>query len=566
MEEVKREQMPVDVVMVGAGVASLSTAYQLVKRVNERNQRIDKGEIGGDKIGPLEIAILEKTKRVGDAILSGAVMDPRGIEMVMPDWKDQGAPIESPVTSDATFFFSKNRAFKFPINPPPLRQHGNYIVSLCKLTRWFAEKVQGMGVNIFEGFAAAQLLYDEKGRVIGVRTGDKGVNKKGEKKQNFEPGIDIMAKVVVLGEGVRGNLTRDHIWRVGLDRDRNPPSFGTGVKEVWEIKPDRFKKGVVYHTMGFPQRKGVMGGGWIYGMDLNLLSLGYVTWLSYSDPFTDPHKDFQTFKSHPFIKSILEGGKMVQYGAKAVSVGGYYSIPKMAGDGWMLVGESANLVDGQRLKGIHLAFASGKWAGDAAFEAFLAKDFSEATLKAYPESFEQSTFKRELMKSRNFHQAFENGFSLGLIRTGIQQILGGRDLFGNRLRSVADVRHVKKISDYYENSSTQVPTVKYDNQFLYDKLTDVYNSGAIHDEDQPSHLIVADTNLCVERCAREYGNPCNQFCPAQVYEMEVVEGKRRLTVNASNCVHCKTCDLMDPYDNIRWVVPEGGGGPQYTIL
>lgn len=566
MEEIKHEQMPVDVVIVGAGVASLSTAYQLVKKVNEHNQKIEKGEIQGEKIGPLEIAILEKTQQVGDAILSGAVMDPSGIEMLMPDWKEQGAPIESEVTGDATYRLTKNGAIKFPFTPPPLRQHGYYIVSLSKMTRWLAQKVQGMGINIFEGFASSQLLYDENNRVIGVRTGDKGINKKGEKKSNFEPGIDIMAKVVILGEGVRGSLTRDHTSKLGLDQGKNPPSFATGVKEVWELKPDRFPKGMVYHLMGFPQKKGIMGGGWLYGMDNNNLSIGYATWLSSSDPFFDPHKNLQMFKTHPFIKKILGGGKLVQYGAKVVSVGGYYSIPKIVGDGWMIVGEAANIVDGQRLKGVHLAFASGKMAGDTIFNALKAKDFSENQLNSYPEAFEKSNFKKNLLLSRNFHQAFDKGYPLGLIRTGFQQILKGRDIFGDKLKAEPDVKHLKKVAEFYGTANAKPTEMKFDNTYLYDKLTDVYNAGSIHEEDQPSHLVVTDTNICADRCTQEYGNPCTRFCPAQVYEMDKTNGNTQIKLNPSNCVHCKTCDIMDPYDNIRWVVPEGGGGPRYTIL
>lgn len=566
MENITREKLEVDVLLVGSGVASLATAYQLAKQVQDHDAAVDAGTLSEPKIGPLEIAIIEKTQDIGNAVLSGAVMDPRGIEWLMPDWKERGAPIEAAVCEDYTYFLTEKKALKFPITPPPLRQHGYYIISLSKFTRWLAEQVQAMGVNIYTGFAGSEVLYDGN-RVTGIRIGDKGISKKGEQKGNFEAGIDIMAKVTVLGEGVRGNLTRDHIAKLGLDKGKNPPSFATGVKEVWEIKPGKFTRGMVYHTMGFPQTNTSIGGGWLYGMDNNLLSLGYVTWLSYRDPQVDPHRNFQNFKTHPLIREILKDGKMVQYGAKAVSVGGYYSIPKTIGDGFMLVGESANMVDGQRLKGVHLAICSGILAGNAALNAFKKKDFSEAAFKSYPEEFEKSWMKKDLMLSRNFHQAFENGFAVGMVRSGIQAALKGMDLLGNRLEAHRDRDHMQKIQEFYGSKTDIAPKpLKFDNQYLYDKLTDVYNAGAMHEEDQPSHLVVPDRDLCSVRCTQEYGNPCTKFCPAQVYEMDNENGKRELKLNPSNCVHCKTCDIMDPYVNIRWVVPEGGGGPRYTLL
>lgn len=565
MEDIVREKMEVDVLLVGAGPASLSAAYEIAKSAAEHDALVEKGELKSAPIGPLNICVLEKCREVGDSILSGAVMDPRGIEKLMPDWKERGAPIESIVTHDAAYFLTKSKGIKFPLTPPPLQQHGNYIISLSKWVRWMNGILQEMGVNIFTGFAGTKVLT-ENGRVIGVRTGDKGIGKNGERKDNFEAGIDILAKVTILGEGVRGSLTRDLIKEMGLDKNSNPPSYGTGVKEVWELRPGAFDKGMVYHTMGFPQRKGVMGGGWLYGMDNNLLSIGWVTWLSYADPFTNPHENFQMYKNHPMIRKILEGGKMVQYGAKAVSVGGYYSIPKMAIDGCLLIGESANLVDGQKLKGVHMAIASGQMAGQTVLKAFLKGDFTEATLVDYPIAFESSYLKEDLMLSRNFHQSFEHGFLPGLIRSGMQTVLKGRDPLGDQLPAVRDVEHMEKIAHFHGDPKAAYETMKYDGKVTFDKLTDVFSAGSIHEEDQPSHLVVHDTDLCAVKCAEEYGNPCTKFCPAQVYEMEEKEGKNQLKLNPSNCVHCKTCDIMDPYINIRWVTPEGGGGPQYTVL
>lgn len=565
MAETEREKMQVDVLLVGCGVASLACAYQIAKKIKIHDEAVEQGKIQAKKIGPVEIAILEKTADIGGAICSGAVMDPSSISQLIPNWRELGAPVESDVLEDAVYYFTKNKALRFPITPPPLRQHGYSIISLSKFTRWLAEQVQALGVNIFTGFAGSQVLYDGQ-KVIGVRTGDKGIDKQGNRKSNFEAGIDILAKVTLLGEGVRGSLTRDHINKLELDHGVNPPSFATGVKEVWELKDGAFEKGCVFHTMGFPQKRGLIGGGWLYGMDNNLLSLGYVTWLSYRDPYADPHQNFQTFKSHPFIKKILSGGKMIQYGAKAVSVGGYYSIPKITGDGFLLIGESANLVDGQRLKGVHLAIGSGMLAGITVFEALKKNDFSEAFLKQYQDRFENSEMKQELLLSRNFHQAFDSGFLIGMARTGIQSVLKGRDLLGDRLKSALDRSHMEKRSAFHGLTDSLPTPPKYDNLYLYDKLTDVYNSGTMHEEDQPSHLQVPNLDLCSVQCTQEYGNPCTRFCPAQVYEMEEANGKLHLKINASNCVHCKTCDIMDPYTNIRWVTPEGGGGPRYTLL
>lgn len=561
----QHEQLEMDVLLVGAGPASLAAAYQLAKCAKEHDDAIDKGIKQGKKLGELNIAVIEKTRDVGDAILSGAIMVPRAMDELMPDWRQKGAPVEAVIDDPGAFWFTKNGAIRFPVTPPPLSDRGGLSISLSKFTRWFRGIVEGMGVNIFTEFSGRELLYDGE-RVLGVRTGDKGISKKGEKKPNFEPGVEIVAKVTVLGEGPRGSLTRDHIWRQKLDHGKNPAIFATGVKEVWEIPDGRFPKGAAYYTMGFPQDKGFIGGGWLYSMGGNQISIGYVTWLSYADPLQNPHENFQRWKTHPYLRKVLDGGKMVQYGAKTVNVGGYYSIPKMYGDGWMLVGESANLVDGQKLKGIHLAIKSGQLAGDVAFEALLKGDSSAATLKAYEDAFEKSWMKEELWESRNFHQAFDSGFWPGMVRGGLQFLLGGRDVLGDKLAAHSDVSHMKKIPEFYGGSEGKHETLKFDGHYLFDKLQDVYLAGSIHEEDQPSHLVVKNTNICVSPCTEEYGNPCVQFCPAAVYEMDGSSAARHHKINASNCVHCKTCDLMDPYDNIRWVTPEGGGGPRYTIL
>jgi electron-transferring-flavoprotein dehydrogenase len=545
--------MPVDVLFVGAGPASLAAAYHLLTLVERQ----------GD-VTPPEIAVIEKGKALGAHAISGAVMDPRALAELMPDFREQGFPFESEVTDDEVLLLTNSGSFPLPFTPPPLRNHGNYIVSISKLVRWLGEKVEAKGAFIVPEFGGREPLY-EGARVSGVRMSDRGVSKEGHPKGNHQPGADITARVTVLGEGPRGSLTKMVVARYRLDEGRDPQVYATGVKETWRLRPGAFPKGKVVHTMGFPLDAKTFGGGFAYGCDGDVLSLGFVTGLDYWHPDTDPHSELQRFKTHPRVAKWLEGGEVLSYGAKTIPEGGWFARPQPWFDGGLLVGDSGGFLNSMRLKGIHLAIKSGMLAAETIFEGLLKNDLSAKQLATFEQRIERSWIKDELWGVRNFHQAMSAGLWPGLARTGFQIVAGGRDLFGGHLRGHAGHRRMRKRSEVGANGRAK-PT--YDNQKLFDKVTNVFQSGTMHEEDQPVHLQVADTELCRTRCAEEYGNPCQHFCPAAVYEMvdDPQRGGKRLHINASNCVHCKTCDIMDPYQVITWVAPEGGGGPAYRDL
>jgi len=544
----EREVLEVDVLIVGGGPAGLAAAYHL-RQLN----------------GDVSIAVLEKGKEIGAHTISGAVMDPRGIQELMPDWKEKGAPIEQPVDEDHVLFLTEGRKFELPIVPPPLQNHGNYIISLNKFTRWFGEQVEHSGVDIFAGFAGRELLVED-GKVAGVQTGDKGIDKQGHKKGNFEPGIDIRAKITILAEGSRGSLTKQLVKTFHLDRDRNPQVYAVGVKEVWDVPKEKKTGGRVIHTMGWPLRNEEFGGGFIYNMSDGRVSIGFVVGLDYLDPRLDPHQRFQEFKTHPHIKSILEGGTLYSYGAKTIPEGGYWAQPQYYFNGGLIIGDAAGFLNSMRLKGIHLAFKTGMLAAQAAFESLEANDFSAKRLKRFEELVEKSWVKKELWKVRNFHQSFEHGLLAGMIHTGLQMVTAGRGL-RNRYPNRPGHLRMRQLREYYDGKLPAYAQPAFDDKLTFDKLTDLYNSGTDHDEDQPCHLVVLQPDICHPRCTAEYGNPCQSFCPAAVYEMtDTGNGQLRLQINASNCVHCKTCDIMDPYEVINWITPEGGGGPGYELL
>ena len=560
-----REQMEVDVLFVGGGPACLAGALHLMKKVEAHNQGVESGNIQGEKLEDLMIVLIEKGAEIGAHGISGAVMDSVALKELVPDYQDRGAPIEQVVEREALYYLRKSSQIRAPFIPPQLEHRGGLVVSLSRFNRWLGGLVSGNGCEIFPGFPGVEVLYDGD-RVIGVRTGDKGIDKEGNRKGNFEPGIDLIAKVTIFGEGPRGNLTKMVIPRLGLDRDKDPMTYLTGAKEVWELPEGGPAKGEVIHTLGHPLPHDTYGGGFIYPMSENRMTLGILAGLNSPDPSFDVHERFQLFKAHPFVSSLIRGGQLVEYGAKTVSIGGYYSLPRLSFDGGMIIGDSGGIFDSRRIKGIHLSMKSGMLAAEAALAALIRNDSSQEVLGLYEKMLEESYIKRDLWSSRNFHQGFDKGKITGMMNAAFGMVSGGRGITSwSGIRP--DHEHMKKVKAYYGNGDPGEPA-KFDGVMTFDKSKDVFHSGSIHDEDQPCHLHVEDLSICHGRCREEYQNPCVKFCPAGVYEMTMDEeaGEERLRINFSNCVHCKTCDIRDPYGIINWVPPEGGGGPKYTLM
>ena len=550
----ERETLEVDVLVVGGGPAGMSAALRLAQLQKAK---------GGE---PLAIAVLEKAREAGAHMLSGAVLDPSALHHLVPDFKEKGAPLATEVRRDDVYFLTRTAKLRFPVTPPPMQNHGNYVISLNRFVKWLSGLVEAEGIDVFTGFAATELLY-EKNAVAGVRTGDRGIGKHGETKPNFEAGVDIRAKVTILADGVRGNLTKALVRRLALDAGRSPQLYAIGIKELWEVPQDRIQAGSVIHTMGYPLRMEEFGGGFLYSMPGGVLSVGFVAGLDYRDPMFDPHVGFQHFKRHPLISQLLAGGQMVRYGAKALPEGGWHTIPRVYADGVLIAGDAGGFLNSMRLKGIHLAMRTGMLAAETAFDAIASGDVSAARLQRYQDAIDAGEVRRELYPVRNVHQSFSYGLIPGVMYSGLSLVTGGwwiRD----PMPAHAGYARVGKMADYYKDGrpdpdATMNPA-KIDRQLTFDRLTNVHFSGTRHSEDQPSHLIVHDSDICRTRCREEYGNPCTRFCPANVYEMvDAGDGTKRLQINASNCVHCKTCDIMDPYQVIDWVPPEGGGGPQY---
>jgi electron-transferring-flavoprotein dehydrogenase len=547
-----RETLDVDVLIVGGGPAGLSAALRLAQLQQE------KGE-------PLTVAILEKAREAGAHMLSGAVLDPSTLRDLIPDFKEKGAPLATEVHDEDVLLLTESSRIALPIIPPPLRNHGNYIISLNQFVRWLTGQVEAAGIDFFTGFAGQDILMDGE-RVIGVRTSDRGIDKHGRPKPTFEAGVDILAKVTIFCDGVRGNLTKELMRRLPLGDKDHPQQFALGLKELWEIPPERLKAGTVIHTLGYPLKHEEFGGGFLYAMPQGQLSIGFVVGLDYKDPLFDPHMAFNRFKQHPFVSSLLAGGQMIRYGAKALPEGGWNTVPRVYMDGGLIAGDAGAFLNSMRLKGIHLAMRTGMLAAETVFDAVRRGDTSAAALKAYKERIDRSAVREELYPVRNAHQAFEYGLFPGLAFAGLAVVTRGwwpGDLHGHagheRMQTLARYYGSRHITGQGPSNATPI-----DRKLTFDKVTNVHFSGTAHDEDQPSHLLV-HTEVCSSICGAEYGHPCTRFCPANVYEIaHEADGTPRLQINASNCVHCKTCDIMDPYQVITWVSPEDGGGPQYN--
>lgn len=557
--DIEREVLDVDILVVGAGPAGLSFGYHLANLIKKSKGRISMPEV----------VIADKGSYPGAHSLSGAILNPRSLQELMPDYLEKDVPFEKKVHTDSMLFLTEKSKFKLPFLPESLKNDGNYIVSLNKFSSWLAEQVEAMEVNIFPETGAFELIVED-GRVAGVQTVDLGLDKAGNRRSNFEPGSIIKAKVIILAEGVHGSLTKQAYSKLNIGSGKMPQAYLTGVKEVWEIPEGRLGDGEIIHTFGWPLPPEEYGGGFVYDMGGNMAAVGFAVGLNSPNPTTDSHFLMQKFKMHPEIRRIFEGGKMLHYGAKAIPEGGYYAMPKLYHDALLIIGDSAGLLNSQKLKGIHLAIKSGMLAAETVFEAIEKDDFSAATLKGMESRFENSWAKDELYKVRNFHAGFEDGLLMGLVHSGLQMITGGGGIFDRR-KTYPDFEHMMLLDEYVARKGNEAveKNIKFDNEYGFDKLTDVFRSGTKHEEDQPSHLVIADFDICNNKCTEEYGNPCQHFCPAQVYEMvedETRPGLKKLQLTPSNCVHCKTCDIADPYQIITWVTPEGGGGPNYTNM
>ena len=543
MSEIVREELSYDVVIVGAGPAGLSTAIKL-KQLNTE----------------LSVCILEKSSEVGAHILSGNVFETKALDELIPNWKDLDSPIKTDVRSEDFLFYTNNKSIKIPnfLLPKALQNHGNYIISLSNLCKWLGEFAENLGVEIFPGFAASKLIYDESNQVIGVQTGDMGLDKENNPKDNFEPGINIKGKVTVLSEGCRGHLGKEAIKKFNLDKNnKSPQQYGIGFKEIWEISPENHSLGKVSHSVGWPLSNDIYGGSFCYHAENNQIYLGYVIGLDYKNPYLSPYDEFQQFKTHPDVKKLLQGGKRISYGARALIEGGLQSLPQMHMPGALLIGCDAGTLNMPKIKGSHTAMKSGIIAAEV-IENHISKN---EDLSSYEDKFKNSWIHKELYQARNVKPSFQWGLIPAMIFTGIDQ-----KLFGGKLPFTLQHKHADHETLIPAKVAKKITYPKYDGVLTFDKPSSVYLSGTNHADDQPCHLLLNDKDLSTTYTIEEYDEPAQRYCPAGVYEVEFDEElqKKVLKINSQNCIHCKTCDIKEPSQNIEWVTPEGGGGPIYS--
>jgi electron-transferring-flavoprotein dehydrogenase len=552
-----REALEFDVLFVGGGPANLAGAIHLLNLARQKEMEI-------------EVCLIEKAESIGAHSLSGAILDPIALKELIPNYADRGCPIEEAECRDEFYYLTRTGRFRVPFTPSYMHNDGCHIISLSKFCVWLGEMAEEMGVNVFPGFAGTEVLYESGGnRIIGVRTGDKGIDKDGNKRANFEPGVDLMAKTTVFGEGTRGSLLREVGKKLGIFEGKMPQVFETAVKEVIEIpQSNAFNSSgtTVLHSFGYPLGLDTKGGGFLYKLKDNRVALGFVVGLEYEDPMLEPYQAFLSFKKHPLITDIIKGGKVLQQGAKTLPAGGLYTQPRLAVDGAVFVGDSASMLNIQRLKGVHTAMKSGMLAAEAILAALEQDDYSAGTLGLYAKKVSESWIQKELYAARNFSQALsKKGFGK-FITIGAQYVSAGRG-FVDAMPMEEDCTTMKPLGSQTAISGEAPQVHDLDGKLYLDKLTGLYLSGTTHEENQPCHLLIPHPELCMTECYDKYRSPCTRFCPAQVYELEEeADGSRRLKLNPSNCLHCKTCEIKDPLRNIIWTCPEGGGGPKYSIL